>query len=90
MSFSQKREALEDVKELEPYRSLLDDDLEKLSDDESEEDERETKKERPKVTYPSDYRNLTNASFSSSRVVVTDRASVKGTRETGGEYGRSL
>ncbi|GMT09305.1 hypothetical protein PFISCL1PPCAC_602 [Pristionchus fissidentatus] len=46
----QKREALEDTAELEPYKSLLEEDLGKLSSDESEpEDDRAKRPERPKL-----------------------------------------
>ncbi|MFH4980738.1 hypothetical protein AB6A40_007447 [Gnathostoma spinigerum] len=47
----QKRLALEEVGELQPYVSALDEDLDKLSssDEEKEEDRRERKKERPRL-----------------------------------------
>ncbi|VDM44819.1 unnamed protein product [Toxocara canis] len=45
------RQALEEIGELQPYVSALDEDLEKLSSSDSEEEERTTrKKERPKVS----------------------------------------
>ncbi|PAV58871.1 hypothetical protein WR25_08869 isoform B [Diploscapter pachys] len=46
----QKREALEEVDELQPYKSILDDDLDAMSASSDSDDDKDKKKERPRLT----------------------------------------
>ena len=48
--FFQKREALEEVGELQLYKSILDDDLDAMSASSDSDDDKDKKKERPRLT----------------------------------------